>query len=73
MSAQELRFKNEFEIEGQPRVNNFKINPISNADKHIVRIDNGKTRGEDGRKNASFILDRNQAHLLMLYLQEQIK
>lgn len=69
MSAEQLKFKEEFEIDGQ-RVNYLRAHYNG---KGIVNmsITAGKIDGVE--KINRFRLDRNQAHLLMLYLQEHLK
>lgn len=71
MSVEELRFKSEFEVDGQSRVNHCNVFKNSYGALQI-KLTNGKTRGEEDKKYAFYVLDRNQAHLLMLYLQEHL-
>lgn len=71
MSVEELRFKQEFEVDGQKRVNHCNMFKNSHGSLQI-KLTNGKTLGEENRKYAFYVLDREQAHLLMLYLQEHL-
>ncbi len=60
MSAEKLVLKREWEHDGVKRINSFYISkPLTSELLHV--------------KKCSFALDRSQAHLLMLYLQEKLK
>lgn len=70
MSVEQLKFKKEFELDGQPRVNYLRAHYNG---KGIINISITAGKVDGVEKVNRFKLDRNQAHLLMLYLQEHLK
>ncbi len=71
MSAETLNLKNEFEINEFPRINTLKAY-VNSYDVVQLKISNGRSMGGE-KKYAYYVLDRDQAHLLMLYLQERLE
>lgn len=71
MTAKSLKFKDEFEIDGKPRVNHMDV--FKSQHGHVnFTIMVGKSLEDGIKKKSRFRLDRNGAYLLMLYLQAHL-
>ena len=74
MSVEVLRLKQELTIDGQKRINDLEAYKIDLTEGKFmqIKICNGKTQKTGEIKYAKIKLDRGQAHLLMLWLQEKL-